>query len=185
MNPTKQEWLKLYDYIKISARNIKRKMPVDWDLSVEDIQGKLMDTVLHLIETYKAGGQSFVTYCYRLMEITTYRNLIQEYSRLKRNVQIVEDNDDDEIKHQIGIGYVTPLTVRDLGDRLEARDNVKTIMYKTDKIGRKICDMVMNGMNQGEIAKELGISQQAVAKRLIKMRKLIPYPIHRSPPFAF
>lgn len=71
MTPTEKEWLKLYDYAKISAVNIRRKMPVDWDLTIYDIQGRVLDTILHLIGTYKAGGQSFATYCYRLMEITT------------------------------------------------------------------------------------------------------------------
>lgn len=101
---------------------------------------------------------------------------MQEYGRLKRNLQIIDDTDDDddtEVKHKIGIGDVKPLTVRDFGDRLEARDKVSVIMTKTDGTGRKICNMVMNGMKQDEIANELGISQQAIAKRLKKMRKLV------------
>lgn len=176
MNPTKQEWIKLCDYARISARHLNRKLPMDWDLSVDEIQGKLMDTVLHLIDIYKAGGQSIVSYCYRLMEITTYRNLMQEYKRIKRNLEIVDDNrddDDNEVKHQIGIGDVKALTVRDFGYKLETRDEVSVIIKKTDETGRKICDMIMNGNNQYEIARELGISQQAVAKRIKKMRKLV------------
>lgn len=171
LNLTECDWLKLSDYCKIIAHRIMQRLPSDWYITEMDIQGNVYDTIVHLLSIYHDGKQSPVSWCYTYAESYTYRDLMREYKRIKRNIQITtsSNDDDDEVRHSTGEGDVKELTVSD-DSRIEARDMVHTLMSRIDDKGKRICEMVMQGYGQDEIARELGISQQAIAKRLSKMR---------------
>lgn len=165
------DWDRMTDYSRVFASNIRRKLPDDWYITVDDIQSEMYGEIASMVRTYKPGKKSLVSYFYEFAEKRVYSKLMTEYRKLKRNVQISTGNDDNdtEVKHMVGEGDVEALTVSD-DTKIESRDMVQTIMDNVDAKGRRICEMVMQGYGQDEIAMELGISHQAIAKRLTKMR---------------
>ena len=107
-----EDWDKLKDLNTIATNAIRRKLPPDWPLTSEDINGAVYDTIIHLLGIYRTGTMSPVSFCWAYAEQYTYRDLMREYSRLKRQVSLDDVTDDeDEVRHEIGRGDVPELTV--------------------------------------------------------------------------
>ena len=82
---TKDDWQKLLDWASIFAKEIKQDLPVDWDISIDEIQSCIFDTYFSLAKIYREGDLSFTSYCYRYAKNYTLRDLYREYKRLKSN----------------------------------------------------------------------------------------------------
>lgn len=172
MTLNEQDWLKLRDFNKIIAKQIQPRLPSDWYLTIEDIEGAVYDTFIKLLNNYKEGAMSPTSYCWQFGEKWTYQTLIAEYKKLKSEVNIDElygeDKDDDEpCRHKYGVGDVPALTV-DEREEQNVHDEVQALMNKANLIDRTIMQMVMEGKTLREIGSELGLSQVAVQKRLKK-----------------
>lgn len=76
-------------------------------------------------------------------------------------------------------GSETPLSSRleDQGAGVEektlTKDIVQSAIKELDDINKKIVDLISQGYKQKDIAKELGISDAAVSKRMKKIREVI------------
>lgn len=96
---TEADWLKLRDYNKVIAKNLKKRIPVDWDLSLEDLESAVYGTFVKLFDLYESGAMSLVSYCWQFAEQYTYRDLIREYRKLKQQKTLDdlygEDQNDD------------------------------------------------------------------------------------------
>ena len=175
LNLSEQDWLKLRDFNKQIAINIKKRLPTDWQLSLEEIEGAVYDTFVKLLNNYKEGAMSPTSYCWQFAEQYTYRDLIREYSQLKNqctfDLMFGEDYDDRVCKHTYGVADVPSLTV-DEREKQMVKDEVKTIMDKANLIDRTIMQMVMDGKTMKEIADEVGISTKQISRRLQKYRGL-------------
>lgn len=53
------------------------------------------------------------------------------------------------------------------------KDIVQSAIKELDDINKKIVDLISQGYKQKDIAKELGISDAAVSKRMKKIREVI------------
>lgn len=121
---TDEDWRKLQDLNTVTTNSLRRKLPADWPLTSEDINGAVYDTIIHLLSIYKTGAMSPVSYCWAYAEQYTYRDLIREYRRLKAQVSLDGLIDDgDEVRHEIGVGDVPALTV-DGRETQETKDEV-------------------------------------------------------------
>lgn len=126
---TEADWLKLRDYNRRITARIMAKLPADWYLTDEEVEGAVYDSFISLLSTYKGGSMSPTSYCYQYAEKYTMRDLLREYERLKRQVAITDENGDEgeTVRHEIGTGEVEELTVdgrEELAahfDRLDAR----------------------------------------------------------------
>lgn len=113
---SEQQWLKLRDYNKIIARNIQQKIPADWYLSTEDIEGAVYDSIISLLSEYKEGAVSPTSYCYQYAERRAQNDLMREYRRIKNQLSIddmlspVED-EEGNVKSEIGKGDVQALSI--------------------------------------------------------------------------
>lgn len=118
MKLTEQDWLKLRDFNKKIAASIQQKLPDDWAITREDIEGAVYDTFIKLLAKYKPGALSATSWCWQHGEKWTLTNLLAEYKKLKNQVTLDdlygEDKDDDEpCNHKYGRGEVKSLTVDD------------------------------------------------------------------------
>lgn len=153
------------------------RLPADWYLSLDEIEGAVYDTFIKLLNNYEEGAMSPTSYCHQFGERYTFRDLMREYRKLKRqetlDVIYGEDKDDDEpCYHKYGIGDVPSLSVKD-DDKLENRDSVSEIMGKANLIDKTIMNLVMEGKTLREIGEEVGLSKDAISKRLKKYHKVI------------
>lgn len=118
MKLTEQDWLKLRDFNKKIAVSIQQKLPSDWAITREDIEGAVYDTFIKLLAKYKPGALSAASWCWQHGEKWTLTNLLAEYRRLKKQVTLddlygEDKNDDEPCNHKYGIGEVESLTVDD------------------------------------------------------------------------
>lgn len=109
------EWAKLSDYAKIAAREIRNELPADWHLTTEEITSYVLGVIAHLIDTYKSGALSVTSYCYQYAKPYTKRDLIKEYNRLSRQLDIYDmldpDDENGTTHHEYGKGDVQEITV--------------------------------------------------------------------------
>lgn len=166
------DWLKLRDYNKVIATRIMMRLPSDWCLTSDEVEGAVYDTFIKLLNNYKDGAMSPTSYCYQFGEKWTYQTLMSEYHRLKKqdilDALYGEDKDDDEpCRHKYGEGDVATLTV----DEREKRDSaisVKEILDKMPKLDQMIAEQIMEGHSYDEIAKSLGIDRKTAMRRMKK-----------------
>lgn len=169
---TEKEWLKLRDFNKKIAINILARLPEDWKLPLEDIEGAIYDTFINLLNNYKDGAMSPTSYCWKFAEQYTYRNLMREYKRLKNQDTLDqlygEDYNDNEIcRRKYGVGEVPSLTV-DERKKQELVDDVNEILKRVSPQDRCIMKLIMEGRSLREIGELFGMSQVAIQKRLKK-----------------
>lgn len=86
MKTVKIDWQKLDGFNKSISVKLKKRLPKDWNIPLEDIQSEVNDTFIKLIKLYvpMINGWSLTTYCYQFAEKITYKKLMAEYSRLKK-----------------------------------------------------------------------------------------------------
>ena len=80
---TENDWLKLRDYNKQIALRVRAKLPGDWYLTPEEVEGAVYDSFVKLLSEYRPGAMSAVSFCWQYGEMRTYGNLMREYRRLK------------------------------------------------------------------------------------------------------
>ena len=112
---TDEEWDKLRDLNRVTTANLLRgKLPSDWGISEGDVSGAVYDTIIHLLQVYKPGSLSPVSYCWRYVEIYTLRDLLREYRHCKDQLVISDredpEDEDGNVHHEIGVGDVPGLT---------------------------------------------------------------------------
>ena len=112
---SRDDWDKLSDYADIAAREIKSALPADWGITVEEIASYVLGVIAHLIDTYKQGATSLTSYCYIYAKPYAKRDLIREYRRLKRQIDISNyldpDDEDGNTRHEHGKADVQAITV--------------------------------------------------------------------------
>lgn len=62
------DWLKLRDFSKVITANLKQKLPGDWYLSDDDIQGVVYGTFIKILRSYRPGAMSPTSYCWQFAE---------------------------------------------------------------------------------------------------------------------
>lgn len=109
-----QDWLRLKDYNGRISRSLVDKLPPDWYLSFEEVQGAVYDSIISLLKLYRPGTQSATSYVYQYAEKYTLRNLLREYSRMKRSFVLGDSSKDETEDREYGEceeGTVKELTV--------------------------------------------------------------------------
>ena len=150
-NITSDDWKKLYKWCGNFAKEIRQKLPSDFELEESDIKSYVFDAYLNLAKIYKKGDLSFTSYCFKYAKTHTLRNIIKEYDKLK--------------KFAFGV---------DLSDLRTKETNISTkllcddLLEKMDEKDRHIGQMIIQGFSYEEIGKVLKISPAAIVKRMRK-----------------
>ncbi len=121
---------------------------------------------LNLARTFKEkkGGMSFSSYCYALGEITAWRNIKRRFASKVRFVPF--PNMDYRIGHQYGFADGLSETVEDARPLIEQADLLNVMYELGDEVDRKIMRYMLSNYSTREIEREIGISHQAICKRL-------------------
>lgn len=153
---TEKDWLKLNDFAKMFAKSIRKQLPADWGIEEDEIQGAVYDTFLALLANYKPGAMSATSYCYEFGRQVTFNSLMREYKKLKRQVQLVEDSDDDEVHHEYVEADIDDY--KSLSAHLEDKDLFEQVIKTADNNGLGDVARMLGTHTQAEIAKELGLT---------------------------
>lgn len=77
------DWTKLRGYSLAITANLREKLPGDWGLSDDDIQGTVYGAFIKILHSYRPGVMSPASYCWKYGEKAALQILIREYRRLK------------------------------------------------------------------------------------------------------
>lgn len=155
-------------------------LPGDYNVSFDEILSECYSECGYLINNYKAGEASLTTYIFQWLFKRAVKSLMKEYKIIKKNAMSIEqleeefngDKDDPEAwieRHQIGKGEVPSLVV-DEKEARETHDKTEHILSTFNFIDRKIAELHgRDGYSLPEVAKMIGLSRQAVAKRWDKI----------------
>lgn len=80
---TEKDWMKLRDYNKQIALRVQAKLPGDWFLTLEEVEGAVYDSFVKLLGYWKPGAMSQPSFCWQYGEKMTLQTLMKEYRRLK------------------------------------------------------------------------------------------------------
>ena len=170
------DWISLRDMNHAITGQIRAKLPPDWQLPEEDIQGAVYDTFLRLLANYRHGAMSPLTYCQRYAESYTQRDLRREYKTLKNQLQacdLLEYQDEEgnihEKYHEVRDGDVDALSV-DGQKAVRVHMAAKEMLDRATPEDREIMEEIMQGRTYEEIARKRGVSATAIFKKLKKYR---------------
>lgn len=170
---TEKDWLKLRDFNKRIALRVQAKLPGDWYLTHEEVEGAVYDVFIKLLGEWRPGAMSPTSYVYQYAERRALDMLMREYRRLKNSEPVEEDfgaDDDSERPGRYVEGAVKALSVDDRPAR-DVRDAVGEIIDKAAPEDRGAMKLYMEGRTLEEIGLKLGITKQAVSARFRKYSK--------------
>ena len=150
-NVTADDWKKLYKWSGDFAKEIRQKLPSDFELEESEIKSYVFDAYLNLAKIYKEGDLSFTSYCFKYAKTHTLRNILREYDKLKKFAFGVDLSDLRTKETNIS----TKLLCDDLLEKMAEKD-------------KRIAELIIQGFSYEEISKELGISPAAIVKRMKK-----------------
>ena len=175
---TKEELDKLLSNIGGFANNIadeiikENKIPSDYHLSRNDVVHEVNLAFVAIAQTYrpKANGVSLHTYCYRYGKRTAIRNIWRTYDEIKDKwATIPIEEAGEEIHRQYGRYDFVPR--KELVEVLEESDAIENLRKMADETDRRIIDLLIQGYSKREIENRIGLSHQAISKRMRRLAK--------------
>lgn len=114
------------------------------------------------------------SYCWQFAEKSALQTLLAEYRRLKNQVQLDDlenqPDDENEERHEYGEYEIEPY--KSLDEHLNESDLIDRVQEIADKNGLGKIAKLLKTMTEREIAEELCQTQQAIHKKIEKLRKL-------------
>lgn len=173
---TKDELDKLLSDIGGFATNFadeiikEERRPKDYYLSRNDVIHEVNLAFISIAQTYKpkANGVSLHTYCYRYGKQTAIRNIWRTYYEIKDKwATIPIEEAGEEIHRQYGrCDFVRR---KELIEVLEETDAIENLRMMADDTDRRIIDLLLQGYSKREIEGRIGLSHQAVSKRMRRL----------------
>lgn len=162
---TEEDWRHLMICRDCVSRKIAKRLPRNWHIPKEDIDGAVLDSIINLISIYRPGGMSLVTWCYKWAESYTVRNLQRDHYRAINQISISPLPDPTgEIRHETGFGDVPALTVDGRNSIIDHAE-VACLSAIAGEDDRRIMQGIMDGKAYGEIAAEMGLSDKKAITR--------------------
>ena len=170
LNLSTADWLKLKSYNEIISKEVQKKLPSDWQLSIDEISSYVYDTFFRLSKNFKQGECSFTSYCYKYAKLCTLNVLFREYNKLKNQQTLfdIEEPEEDDyiVKHQI-VEYDIS-NDKDDEQVFYTKLFCNELLEKMNETDRHIAESIMNGHSYDEIAKELGTNKMEISRRMRK-----------------
>lgn len=170
LNLSNDDWLKLKYYNEIISKEVQKKLPNDWQLSLDEISSYVYDTFFRLAKTFRKGQCSFTSYCFKYATLCTLNVLFREYNKLKNQQTLfdIEEPEEDDyiVKHQI-IEYAIS-NDKDDEQVFYTKLFCNELLEKMNETDRHIAESIMNGHSYEEIAKELGTNKMEITRRMKK-----------------
>ena len=169
-----EQWMKLRDFSKVITASLRKKLPGDWYLPDEDIQGAVYGVFIKILQSYRPGAMSPTSYCWQYGERSALQALLREYRRIKSQVPFedVENPPEDEYGELREYGEYEIEPYKDMSEHIEQQDYADRVQKIADAHGLGKIARLLKTMTEREIAEELCQSQPAVHRKIEKLRKL-------------
>ncbi len=178
MNMTKEEQTAflsdMSDYARLFTRKIREEEHFkDLKLTEEEVMHEVNLAFLKIAKNFKPkeGGRSLRSYCYEYgmkKALGQIQRMFRYICEQLDSIQIVEF--DEEVHHQYGRYDFEPQT--QLAEVLEMNDIIEQLNNIGDNTDRRIVKLLLDGYSQREIGRLIGITSQAISKRLKRLRSL-------------
>lgn len=192
------------DYLDYMAYQVKNRLP-SCDLTDDELKSEVFQSLVELLRWYRPLSkdgrevQSFRTYSYRFGAKRTINRLMCQMKKERKvkdladriKKQIEADEQGGIVRHKYG--YWDAPIVESAGERLERRDFWHHVLGVCDAVDLRILRMmieyfIQNGKvnrkssycNSTEIGRKLGISGNAVKKRMKKLAERLKRRIGES-----
>jgi len=175
---TKDELDKLLSDIGGFATNFadeiikEERLPKDYYLSRNDVIHEVNLAFVSIAKTYKpkSDGVSLHTYCYHYGKQTAIRNIWRTYDEIKGKMATIPIEDAGEEIHR-QYGRWDFVRRKELIEVLEETDAIENLRMMADDTDRRIIDLLLQGYSKREIEGRIGLSHQAVSKRMRRLAK--------------
>ena len=170
LNLSNADWLKLKYYNEIISKEVQKKLPSDWQLSLDEISSYVYDTFFRLAKTYRNGKVSFTSYCYKYATLCTLNVLFREYNKLKNQQTLFDIEEPEEDDYIVKPQIIEYAISNDKDDKQVFYTKLfcNELLEKMNETDRHIAESIMNGHSYEEIGKVLKISPAAIVKRMRK-----------------
>ena len=151
--------------------NDKTKMPFLYShcINRDDVLMEVSLAFLAIAKTFKekAGGRALPSYCYQWGKMTAWRNIKRRFSSKARTIPFKKM--DYAISHLYGEAEDLSVVVDDARSSIEDTDLIEVLYNLADATERQIIRRMLRGYDIHDIAEEIGISRQAISKRLRRL----------------
>ena len=161
------------DYAKVFTSKILSRLSIHYNLyrmKKEDVETEVKAEFLQLARNFKPkkGGRSLRTYCYEYGYKKAMRKIQKQYNLIWNNLESIPIEEyDEEVHHQYGTYLFPPR--KELIEVLDERDTIDRLFTMADEIDKKIMILFLSDFSMREIEKRIGISHQAISKRLQRL----------------
>ena len=115
----------------------------------------------------KADGLALPSYCYQWGKRTAWRNIRRRFSSKAKTIPF--EKMDYAISHLYGEAEDLSVVVDDTRSSIEDTDLIEVLYNLADATERQIIRRMLRGYDIHDIAEEIGISRQAISKRLKRL----------------
>ena len=123
-----------------------------------------------LSKSFDGKRNNYLCYAKQWVIKRTIQAIFREHTNISRcNIDDMYNDDNNEIKHQI-VKYEMEYN-RSLTQKTMIADDILSIVDMMDDTDKDIAHMIIDGLNQDQISDKLGISQQAISKRINNMKR--------------
>ena len=123
-----------------------------------------------LSKSFDGKRDNYLGYAKQWVIKRTIQAISREHNNISRcNIDDMYNDDNNEIKHQIvkcEMEYNRSLTQKSL-----IADDILSIVDMMDDTDKEIAHMIIDGLTQEQISDKLGISHQAISKRINNMKR--------------
>jgi RNA polymerase sigma factor (sigma-70 family) len=151
--------------------NDKTKMPFLYShcINRDDVLMEVSLAFLAIAKTFKekAGGRALPSYCYQWGKMTAWRNIKRRFSSKAKTIPF--EKMDYAVNHLYGESENLSVVVEDARSSIEESDLIDVLYCLADETERHIIRRMLRGYGILAIAEEIGISRQAISKRLRRL----------------
>ena len=123
-----------------------------------------------LSKSFDGKRDNYLGYAKQWVIKRTIQAITRNHNNISRcNIDDMYNDDNNEIKHQI-VKYEMEYN-RSLTQKTMIADDILSIVDMMDDTDKDIAHMIIDGLNQDQISDKLGISQQAISKRINNMKR--------------
>lgn len=161
------------NYLDNDIKTVNHKLTTKYGIKLypHEIEAEIIHQMMILSKSFDGKRDNYLGYAKQYVILRTVQAITREHINISRcNIDDMYNADDNnEIKHQV-LKYENEYN-RTLSQKKMIADDILSIVDMMDDMDKKIAHMIIDGLTQDEISDKLGISQQAISKRLTKMQK--------------
>ena len=160
------------NYLDNDIKTVNHKLTTKYGIKLypHEIEAEIIQQMMILSKSFDSKRDNYLCYAKQWVIKRTIQAIKRNHNNISRcNIDDMYNDDNNEIKHQI-VKYEMEYN-RSLTQKTLIADDILSIVDMMEDTDKDIANMIIDGLNQDQISDKLGISQQAISKRLIKMQK--------------